>query len=226
MNFIAYILSIKNSNRREHVEELSKKILELGFKKVEIIDAIYWKECDVLNILNELNIELKNYNNISLSQIACFLTHRKSWDLIACKENNLNDIHIILEDDMDISSDFSIEELKKVYDSIHLKDYDSIFLYKHPEQVYHSSNLVHYNEYLLKHYFQWGLCAYSIHPIFAKELCIFNNYLNGALDNQLQNDIFEKKKHRIFYTVKDYFTNLGYLGGNHKEYRFESNIWN
>ena len=168
MNFIAYILSIENSERREHVENLANKLLEKGFKKVEIIDAIYWKEHDVLNILRNLNIKLIN-SNISRSQIACFLTHRKAWETIITKESN--DIHIILEDDMDINSEFSIEKLEDVYGSIERKDYDSIFLYKHPEQI--SVTNESYNNYLLKHYFQWGLCAYSISPEFAKELYEF-----------------------------------------------------
>lgn len=61
MIFKVYILSIKNSDRREHVENLSIKLLNLGFESVEIIDAIYWKEVDVISILNDLNIELTNY---------------------------------------------------------------------------------------------------------------------------------------------------------------------
>jgi GR25 family glycosyltransferase involved in LPS biosynthesis len=225
MNFIIYILSIKNSDRREHVENLSKKLLEIGFQKVEIIDAIYWKENDVLNIINELNLNL-NINNIALSQIACLLTHRKSWELIASKEYDPNTVHIIIEDDMDIPDSFSIEELGKVYESIDPTFYDSIFLYKHPEQASKPDNLILYNEYLLKHYFQWGTCAYSIHPNFANELCIFTENMNCALDNFLQIEFFQKyKKDRIFYSVKDYFINLGFLGGNYGEYRFKSNIW-
>lgn len=225
MNFIAYILSIKNSDRREHVENVSKKLLESGFQHVEIIDAIYWKEDDVLNIVRELDLKI-NTNNIALSQIACFLTHRKVWELIASKEKNPTNIHIIIEDDMDIPDSFSIEKLGKVYESIDSSVYDSIFLYKHPEQASNPDNQKLYNEFLLKHYFQWGTCAYSIHPDFAKELCNFTVNMDCSLDNFLQIEFFQKyKKNRIFYSVKDFFLNLGFLGGNYGEYRFKSNIW-
>lgn len=228
MNFIAYILSIKNSERREHVENVSKKLLTLGFQKVEIIEAIYWKEVDVLSMLNDLKIELISNHNLSQSQIACFLTHRKCWEIIASKENNLNTTHILLEDDMDIPDDLTIKSLEKVYNSINLNDYDSIFLYKHPEQLSNSSNLILHNEYLYKHYFQWGLCAYSISPTFASDLCYLTKSIENPVDIYLQNDFFEKyKKDRIFYTVKNFFINLGFLAGNYDygKYYFKSNIW-
>ena len=227
MIFKVYILSIKNSDRREHVEKLSIKLLNLGFESVEIIDAIYWKEVDVISILNDLNIELTNYG-ISQSQLACFLTHRKCWEIISSKEKNPNIIHIILEDDMDLSENFSIEYIEKVYSSLKENEHDSIFLYKHPEQQLNTSNKILHNDFLYKHYFQWGFCAYSITPEFAKELCKFTNRISNPIDNYLQKELFEKyKKDRIFYTVKDYFINLGFLGsyGKYGEFRFKSYIW-
>jgi glycosyl transferase family 25 len=222
MKFIIYILSIKNCERRIHVENLKKKLLEKGFF-VEIVDAIYWKECDLFNILKEINVELRT-SDMSRSQIACFLTHRKAWEIINEKDSN-DDIHIIIEDDMDVSDDFSIKTLENVYESIQKNDYDSIFLYKHPEQV--SPHNESYNEYLLKHYFQWGFCAYSISTNFAKELLSFTKYIDLPLDNQLQTQLFETKKNRIFYTVNDYFNNLGYLGGYryYGDHVFNSTIW-
>lgn len=227
MNFIAYILSIQNSERREHVEQLSIKLLQLGFHKVEIVDAIYWKEVDVLHMLHNLNIELQNYN-LSQSQLACFLTHRKCWEMISTKENNPNDIHIVLEDDMDISEDFTIESLEKVYGSVKENEYDSIFLYKHPEQCSNPSNLIFHNEHLYKHYFQWGFCAYSITPTFAEEIYKLIKSISNPVDDYLQVELFEKhKKDRIFYAVKNYFINLGFLSGNHDygEFKFKSHIW-
>jgi GR25 family glycosyltransferase involved in LPS biosynthesis len=225
MKYYVYILSIKHSERREHVENLSKKLINKGFEEVEIIDAFYWKECDVLSILNELKIELRTYN-ISQAQVACFLTHRKAWDIISSK--NTEGIHIILEDDMDIPEDFSMNDIENVYNSIYKENYDSIFLYKHPEQASKPSNLVCYNEYLLKHYFQWGFCAYSIQPNLAKELIEFVKHIDCPVDNQIQTQLIEKyKKDRVFYTVKDFFCNLGFVAGNtyYGEYKFKSNIW-
>ena len=158
MNFIAYILSIKNSDRREHVENLARNLLEKGFKSVEIIDAIYWKECNVLELLQNLNIEYRASGGLSQAQIACFLTHRKAWEIISKKEQDPNTIHIILEDDMDLSCNFCIEDLEKVYLSLDEEKYDSIFLYKHPEQESNAHNVVNsHNDFLCKHYFQWGL---------------------------------------------------------------------
>jgi GR25 family glycosyltransferase involved in LPS biosynthesis len=221
MKFIIYILSIKNCERRVHVEQLTNKLLEKGFF-VEIVDAIYWKECDVLHILKEMKIELGN-SNISQSQIACFLTHRKAWEIITGKDSD--DIHIIIEDDVDISDDCCVNTLEKVYESIEQKDYDSIFLYKHPEQV--NPNNETYNDYLLKYYFQWGFVAYSISTEFAKELYDSIRYIDLPVDDQIHNRIFQKKKERIFFTIKDYFKNIGFLGGYkcYGDYIFKSTIW-
>jgi len=60
-------------------------------------------------MLNELNIELNNNHNLSQAQIACFLTHRKSWEIISSKDNYNDTIHIILEDDMDIPDDLTLK---------------------------------------------------------------------------------------------------------------------
>jgi GR25 family glycosyltransferase involved in LPS biosynthesis len=221
MKFVIYILSIKNCERRLHVEKLTNKLLEKGFF-VEIIDAIYWKECDVLNILKELNIELGT-SSMSQSQIACFLTHRKAWEIISNKDSD--NIHIVIEDDVDISDDCCINTLEKVYGSIEQKDYDSIFLYKHPEQV--NPNNESYNDYLLKYYFQWGLVAYSVSTKFAKELYDSTKYVYLPVDDQLHNQIFEKNKERFYITTKDYFKNIGFLGGykHYGDYIFKSTIW-
>jgi len=221
MKFIIYILSIKNCERRLHVEQLMNKLLEKGFL-VEIVDAIYWKECDVLHRLKEMNIELGT-SNMSQSQIACFLTHRKAWEIISKKDSE--NIHIIIEDDVDISEDCCIKNLEKVYKSLEQKDYDSIFLYKHPEQV--NSNNENYNDYLLKYYFQWGFVAYSVSTSFAKELYNSSTYINLPVDDQMHNQIFKKKKERIFFTTKDYFKNIGFLAGSkyYGDYIFKSTIW-
>lgn len=220
MKFIIYILSIKNCERRVHVEQLRNKLLEKGFF-VEIVDAIYWKECDVFNILKELNVQVRA-SNIAHSQIACFLTHRKAWEIISRKDSD--DIHIIVEDDVDISDDCCINSLEKVYKSIEKKDYDSIFLYKHPEQA--NPNNERYNDYLFKYYFQWGFVAYSISREFAKELYDSTRYIDLPVDDQIHHQIFEKKKERIFYTIEDYFKNIGFLGGyKYGDYIFKSTIW-
>ena len=228
MNFIAYILSIKNSDRSEHVETLARKLVEKGFQSVEIIDAIYWKECDLVELLKNLNIEFRQSGSLSQSQIACFLTHRKSWEIISNKDQDPNTIHIVLEDDMDISPNFCIEDITKVYESLDKEKYDSIFLYKHPEQEPNAHNETNsHNEFLCKHYIQWGFCAYSISPCFAKELCNFVTYVENPVDNQIQTELFEKhKKDRIFYTKKNIFENLGFLGSyKYGNYHFKSHIW-
>ena len=41
----------------------------------------------------------------------------------------------------------------------------------------------------------------------------------------LQEELFITKKNRIFYTIQDYFNNIGFLGGNYADYRFKSHIW-
>jgi BirA family biotin operon repressor/biotin-[acetyl-CoA-carboxylase] ligase len=61
----------------------------------------------------------------------------------------------------------------------------------------------------------------------AKELCNYVKYIDKPVDNQLQEELFITKKNRIFYTIQDYFNNIGFLGGYgyYGDYRFKSHIW-
>jgi len=79
----------------------------------------------------------------------------------------------------------------------------------------------------LKYYFQWGFVAYSVSTSFAKELYNSSTYINLPVDDQMHNQIFKKKKERIFFTTKDYFKNIGFLAGSkyYGDYIFKSTIW-
>jgi GR25 family glycosyltransferase involved in LPS biosynthesis len=67
------IISVKEDvDRRTHVTTLKEKLESYGYE-TEIMDGIYWKTQNVLEILDTLNITV---TNLSQSQIACFLSHR------------------------------------------------------------------------------------------------------------------------------------------------------
>jgi GR25 family glycosyltransferase involved in LPS biosynthesis len=196
-----YIISVKESEeRREHVNRLVDKATQYGFE-VEIIDAFYWKTTNVLEKMEEYGIQFNRNVNLTQSQIACFLSHRLTWSKIYSSDND--EIAIILEDDMDLTN-FELFCLTEK-DMMNIKEYDSIIMYKYPEQTPKSLDVIGNN--LIPFYFQWGLCAYTV----SKNLCerlMEISYIDDAIDNYL--NVFPE--YNIYFTAVDPFTNYGYLG--------------
>ena len=200
-----YIISVKESEeRREHCNRLIEKASNFGFS-VEIIDAFFWKTTDILEKMEEYDIQYNRDVKLTQGQLACFLSHRLAWSKIY-SNTNVNEIPIILEDDMDLTN-FEIFCLTE-QDMMDIKNYDSIIMFKHPEQTPKSLDVIGNN--LIPFYFQWGLCAYTV----SKNLCeklLDISYIDNAVDNYLYLNIFPK--YNVYFTAVDPFTNYGYLGG-------------
>jgi len=176
---------------------------------VEIIEAIYWKKCNVLDILNNLNITFVNNGSLSQSNIACFLSHRLAWQKILDNKDNLS---IILEDDMDLLNfQLFLDTQKQILD---LDYYDGIIMWRHPENF--PQNLKHISDNLIEYYFQWGLCAYHIKPNLCQEMLNINN-IDAPIDDYVYRNIFPNYK--MYFTDKDLFFNQGFI-------KFKSNISN
>ena len=95
----AYILSVKESDRRPNAENLKTKLESIGIP-TEIIDAYYFLETDVVTKLYEDGCYYDSPNKtISQSQIGCFLSHREAWKRIATDPEQSTKTFII-EDDM------------------------------------------------------------------------------------------------------------------------------
>jgi GR25 family glycosyltransferase involved in LPS biosynthesis len=224
-NWKIYIISVKeNLERRTHVENLLQKLQKLGFT-VEIIDAYYWKNINVLEKLNELHISFAYDGTLSQSQIACFLSHRLVWEKVQKSyENGLNEIPIILEDDMDLHDFELFSEMEKEMQKIDYKLlYDGIIMWKHPDKIPSDDKIQHISSNIINFYSQWGLCAYSIQPnLCTKMLSI--NYITNPIDDYLYDEIFPK--YNMIMTSKDPFINHGFLGGyQFREHKFSSLIW-
>jgi GR25 family glycosyltransferase involved in LPS biosynthesis len=216
----AYILSVKDSDRRIHVENLKIKLESNGIETV-IIDAIYYKNDDVLQML---------YNNgiiydcpektLSLSQIGCFLSHRKVWELIACSIDT-DTISIIIEDDMDIDeNNFNLDYLFP--DINGLETFDGLILWKHPDQIHENPKEKTLN--LLDFYYQWGLCVYCIIPQIADILLKSINRFYSPVDQILFGEFFPKMS--IYMCKREHFLNLGKLSSfDFDKKHFKSLIW-
>lgn len=204
------IISVKEDlNRRTHVNNVKIKLESYGFI-VEIIDAIFWKTNNVIELLENLQITV---SNLSKSQIACFLSHRLAWSKIT------NDKCIILEDDMDLTD---IELFKLIENDLLNCNHDGVIMWKHPDKIPNKFN--HITNNLVEFYFQWGLCAYNIHSELAEKMLNIKN-INLPIDDYLYNNIFPLYK--VYLTANDPFENLGFLGGyKPRNFTYKSLIYN
>ena len=203
MNYIFYIISVLESNERTaNVHDLKEKLEKLGHR-VEIVPAFYHKTCNVHELLCQNNI---TYNGLTWApgikyvtpgELCCFLSHHNVWKKIA--NANQEDVHIILEDDMNIHPDDSL------YDFHHAPEYDSIVLYRHPTQK--NTPVTYAKEGLLHFYLQWGTNAYAITPTFAKELVTSTTHIDEAVDIRLHGRIFPNK--RVYVVENEYFRDIG-----------------
>jgi GR25 family glycosyltransferase involved in LPS biosynthesis len=214
-----FIISVKESHRRDHVEELAIKLIEKG-ATVHIIDALYWKIHNVCDELYRNSIHLFKYPNISQAHIGVFVSHRKVWKEIS--EMNPNDRYIILEDDMNIDDNFNFEEIDTCINSTPTP-YDCVTLWRHPHQQSHQKDYT-VNEYISNFYYTWGLCAYVVTPSFVKTLCDNIHVFDYPVDEILLRDWFPKSQ--TYIAIKDYFINEGFIGeGDKGNYKFKSLVW-
>ena len=214
----AYILSVKESDRRPNAENLKTKLESIGIP-TEIIDAYYFLETDVVTKLYEDGCYYDSPNKtISQSQIGCFLSHREAWKRIATDPEQSTKTFII-EDDMVLDDSKNQKDLLDLLKESTMAD--ALVLWKHPEQ-YHKTNLVSYNENLLEFYFQWGLCVYCITQKTAQKLLEIQRVYD-PVDLMVFRDVFPHL--RVFFAKQEYFLNMGSLAGEDCDSKFESLIW-
>lgn len=194
-----YILSLfESAERSENVAVLKNKLLEKGYN-VNIIKAYYYKSQDVISLMYQGGVEYRSENkSVSQSQIGCFLSHKEAWKMIA--KSDPEEVHIILEDDMDLVSD--------IYDFEKIPEYDAVLLWRHPSQM--KTETTYVKDGLLNYYFQWGLCAYALKPQLAQEMIDKIDGLDVPVDLLIYRDFFPNK--RVFIVEKNAFENLGFLG--------------
>lgn len=134
-------------------------------------------------------------------------------------ENNaIEEFSIVLEDDMDISD---YELFCKVTKDILALNYDGIVMWKHPDKIPNTFDYV--TENIIKYYFQWGLCAYTVNKNLCQRMLEINN-ISMPIDDYLYNYIFPN--YNVFFTKENLFNNLGFLGGSqHYPYQFKSLIY-
>ena len=203
MNYIFYIITVLESQERTaNVHNLKEKLENQGHR-VEIIPAFYYKTCNIDEILRQYGI---TYNGLiwtpgikyaTPGELGCYLSHYKVWKQIADAKHD--DVHIILEDDMDINPAYSL------YDFNNAPEYDAIVLYRHPEQKY--KPVTYAGDGLLHFYHQWGTNAYAITPTFARELVISTTHIDEAVDIRLHGGIFPHK--RVYVVENEYFKDIG-----------------
>ena len=213
-----YIVSlVEDIERRKHVLSLQKKIEDKHIQ-CTIVDAYYWKSHDIQQILRERGFTYSY--SVSLSQHACFLSHYKVWEMISNTDPTTKSI--IIEDDMDLQDHIDIGELEKGLPSL----YDYIYLWKHPEQVHNQPAADPTYPNVSPFYYTWGTTAYMITPMFAKELLHIKD-ISMPIDQILLQTVLPNHIKNVYVSVKDYFKNLGFLGGSNYDSscKFKSNIW-
>jgi GR25 family glycosyltransferase involved in LPS biosynthesis len=215
-----YIISLKEAtDRRQHVENLRQRLQNFG--NVHIIDAYYYKSCDVLEILQKEGVTYADPNRgLALSQVGTFLSHRAAWKLIY--SGATDELHVVLEDDMELGPEFSeqfeaIRELEEFTERP-----EALVFWKHPEQI--PANFKHVSPNFVQFYNQWSLCAYSPSRDICKKMLDLNS-LDISVDLLVYRDVFSKAE-RIFFSKENMFVNLGFLAGtNAGPAQFKSWIW-
>jgi len=213
MYHIFIISLVEDVPRREHVLRVVKKLQEKNVQ-CTIVDAYYWKSHNVLKMLEDKGIQ--RGGSLSLSQIACFLSHHHVWTLMTCPETK----YIVIEDDIDISDDFDLDDIDKAVNSLD-SPYDALILYKHPEQEHNQDPI---SPYFSKFYYTWGTNAYLFTCKFAQKLLEIK-YLDLPVDELLLSKYYNVDN--TYVMIKQYFINHGFTGGYkiHGSYLFKSNIW-
>lgn len=225
MKTVFYFLSIKElEERRSHILRLCERLRQLGHE-CEIIDAFFWKTCDVMAEMTALGLTWGDFNpyaaKFSQAQLGCFLSHHKAWRLISQSERS-DCLHVIVEDDMDITPLFETK-WNDMSDHKEVHHADAVVWWKHPHQA-HLQEKHRIDESFSAFYEQWGLCAYSITPTFAKTLVEKVQTVGGPVDTFVISKIFPDYTVRI--AVPELFRNLGDLGtGRNQHQVFGSSIW-
>ena len=193
-----FIISVRESLiRRPHAVALKEKLIRKGVQ-TDILDAFYWKTCDVMKALADYGLTYTApNNNVSLSAVGCFLSHYKLWKRIAAADPT--ERFIVLEDDMDIGPEFDLTELTETLPS----QYDIVYLWKRPEQAAQQPSHIVAGEAYSTYYTQWGTNAYMITPSAAKYCLDTIKTLDLPVDYLLIKYIFNNIK--SFIMVKDYF---------------------
>jgi len=116
----AFIIHLKRATQRgEHVRGLIARLPV----KVEIIDAVDALDMsdDDIDAVYERSLHSPYYPfKLRVSEIACFLSHRKAWQMIV--DRNL-DAGLIIEDDVDVDDAAFAAQLKLAVDSMLPTDY-------------------------------------------------------------------------------------------------------
>jgi hypothetical protein len=178
-------------------------IRKIGFTNDKKIKFIIQNSENIYEILSQHGITCNGptwtpgIQYSTAGELSCFLSHYKVWKQIA--DANYNDVHIILEDDMNINPEYSL------YDFNHAPEYDSIVLYRHPAQK--NTPVTYAREGLLHFYWQWGTNAYAITPTFAKELVTSTTHIDEAVDIRLHGRMFPGK--RVYVVENEYFIDIG-----------------
>ena len=211
----AYILSVKESDRRPSAENLKTQLENIGISTT-IIDAYYYLTTDVVTKLYVDGCYYDSPNKtVSQSQIGCFLSHREAWKMASETPQMCS---LIIEDDMVLDDTKNPNDLAKLISKS--SDADALVLWKHPKQ-YDETTVVPHGVNLLEFYFQWGLCVYCITQETAQKLLEIRRVYD-PVDLMVFRDVFPNL--RVFFAKQEYFLNMGSLSGNETT-KFESLIW-
>lgn len=213
-----FILSIQeDEQRRAHVLRVKAKLTQKGID-CTIVNAYYWKSHDIHARLKAKGMTFKP--TLSLSQLACFLSHSHLWSILSNLKPGT--LPIVLEDDMDLSDRFDMGELEQAVLSLE-RPHDAILLWKHPEQANKQATLPVLQSYFSPFYYTWGLAAYMFTPAFAKQLLSIQ-HIDMPVDEILLHRFYPKSN--TYVAIPQHFVNLGLLGNvDYGPYVFQSNIW-
>ncbi len=120
MTVAAFIIHLGRAEKRgEHVRGLIRR-LPVKAEIVEALDALDMSDDEVRAVYSR-SLHSPHYPfALRVSEVACFLSHRKAWQAIV--DRNL-DAGLIIEDDVDVDDAAFATQLKLAMDSVKQSDY-------------------------------------------------------------------------------------------------------
>jgi len=197
MNIIIYYINLKKREDRniKMLEEL-KLIKDIPIKRINAVDK------DDLNRKKLIEDKyITNKTELRLGQIACILSHMKTWKEFI---NSDYDYCIILEDDIKINKKYFNQSFYNILNELDNIDFDWLYLGRNNLQFkdFYKGKMINKYFYIPKVY-GYGTHSYILSKRGAKlKLDYYNTLKNNTYLTNHPLDVLESNKHLIKHFLK------------------------
>jgi len=237
-----YMIVYDKDKKRRNNFEKNNQLFKNNITHFEAIDTInnyhQWKTYSLTNNYCNLKYISEEIENNKLGflkgKLGCNLSHQLLLENIAnLDDNNNNNWYLVLEDDVDISDNYTFSEINEFLETLISKipskcNYVQLCVY--PQFKSNQSSTLVLNKFILsngkkyninKKLPQYGTCAYLITKMAAKYLTMYRpwdkniDFLYNSLDQQFNSTAI----------INPYFMCGGSIDAQDNNTKFSSLIW-